>query len=409
MARRTRGEGSIYQRKDGRWTAQYYVDGQKKTNTYSSQAKAKARLLEVNNAIAQGNFSDPGGKTLGQWLDDWLENYAKPAIKLSTYISYETYIRAHIKPSIGDVKLKNMSVDTLQRFLMEKTRAGRADNRKGGLSAKTINNIHKMLHSALQQATENGLISRNYAEGVRPPKVEEHEMRVLNREEQQALIKTCRESKDPASFGIVFTLFTGVRLGELLGLRWTNVDLYNHSFTVKEIFNRLKTFDEDAETATSLERRSTKTRNSKRTIDIIDELYADLLQHKKRQDEIKANFPGYNPDGFVFVSANGNPIDPRTYQDLFHRQIKKAGIADANFHCLRHTFATRAIENGMDILVLSKILGHAQPSTTLNKYGHVLTEHKKESMQKISELYVKLDKNQKCDTEDITNSTIMQL
>ena len=91
----------------------------------------------------------------------------------------------------------------------------------------------------------------------------------------------------------------------------------------------------------------------------------------------------------MFVSANGSPIDPRTYQDLSHRQIKKAGIADANFHCLRHTFATRAIENGMDILVLSKILGHAQPSTTLNKYGHVLTEHKKESMQKISGLYTK--------------------
>lgn len=306
------------------------------------------------------------------------------------------------------MKLKNMSVDTLQRFLMEKTRAGRADNRKGGLSAKTINNIHKMLHSALQQAAENGLISRNYAEGVRPPKVEEHEMRVLNREEQQALIKNCRESKDPASFGIVFTLFTGVRLGELLGLRWTNVDLYNHSFTVKEIFNRLKTFDEDAEAATSLERRSTKTRNSKRTIDIIDELYADLLQHKKRQDEIKANFPGYNPEGFVFISANGSPIDPRTYQDLFHRQIKKAGIADANFHCLRHTFATRAIENGMDILVLSKILGHAQPSTTLNKYGHVLTEHKKESMQKISGLYGKADIKQEDDCE-MNDSAVMQL
>ena len=211
MARRTKGEGSIYQRKDGRWTAQYYIDGEKKTNTYGTQAKAKARLLEVNTALSQGNFSNPGSKSLGQWLDEWLENYAKTSIKLSTYISYETYIRAHIKPSIGNTKLKNLSVDILQRFLMDKTKSGRADNRKGGLPSKTVNNIHKMLHAALQQATENGLISRNYTEGVRPPKKEDHEMRVLNRNEQTALIKACRNTNDPACFGIIFSMFTGIR------------------------------------------------------------------------------------------------------------------------------------------------------------------------------------------------------
>ena len=99
-------------------------------------------------------------------------------------------------------------------------------------------------------------------------------------------------------------------------------------------------------------------------------------------------------------SANGNRYDPRMYQDLFARQVKKAGIEKANFHCLRHTFATRAIENSMDILVLSKILGHAQPSTTLNKYGHVLTEHKKESMQKISGLYVSPESDKEIEEND---------
>lgn len=389
MSRRTRGEGSIYQRRDKRWTCQYYIDGERKTNTYKTQAQARAKLLEVTNAVAQGSYVDSGDQTLGQWLDEWLEDYAKNSIKLSTYISYETYIRAHIKPSIGEVKLKNLSVDVLQKFIVNKSRGGRADNKKGGLSPKTVKNINQMLHVALQQAVENGLLARNFEEGVRPPKVENKEMRVLSRPEQEDLIKTCRQSEEPGSFGIIFTMFTGLRLGELLGLRWDNVDLDKHCFSVKETLNRLKTFDESSESATTLTLRTPKTKNSKRSIDIIDELYADLLEHKRKQDQTIAEYPGYNSKGFVFVQASGTPYDPRTYQDLFKRELKNAGVKDANFHCLRHTFATRAVENGMDILVLSKILGHAMPSTTLNMYGHVLTEHKKESMQKMSSLYTK--------------------
>ncbi|WP_275713628.1 tyrosine-type recombinase/integrase [Caproiciproducens sp. CPB-2] len=200
-------------------------------------------------------------------------------------------------------------------------------------------------------------------------------------------MKVCRESGNPACFGIIFALFTGVRIGELLGLRWNSVDFANHNFSVKVSLNRLKTFDENSPTATTLEPRTPKTKNSKRNIDIIDELYVDLVEHKRQQDEITAEFPGYNPQSYVFVTAEGNRFDPRTFQDLFHREVKAAEIKNANFHCLRHTFATRSIENGMDILVLSKVLGHAKPSTTLNMYGHVLTEHKKDSMQKISSLY----------------------
>ena len=387
MARRTRGEGSIYQRKDKRWTVQYYVNGERKTQTYGAQAKARAKLLEINNALAQGKYSDTGSQTLGQWLEEWLDDYAKDSIKLSTYISYETYIRAHIKPAIGDIKMKDLNVSALQKFLVGLKKTGRADNREGGLAAKTIKNIHQMLHAALKQAVDSNLISQNYAEGAKSPKVVDKEMRVLDRTEQKSLIDACRASKDPASFGIIFTLFTGLRIGELLGLRWINVDLDKHSFSVKETLNRLKTFDKNSATSTTLERRTPKTTNSKRSIDLIDELHADLLEHKVRQDEVAAEFPGYNPEGYVFVSSAGDPIEPRTYQDLFKRELKAAGVADANFHSLRHTFATRAMENGMDILVLSRILGHAKPSTTLNMYGHVLTEHRKESMQKISSLY----------------------
>ena len=169
MARRTKGGGSIYKRKDGRWMAQYYVNGERKTYTDRSKAKVKAKLQEVNSAIAQGKYTDTGSQTLGQWLDEWLDNYAKDSVKLSTYISYETYIRAHIKPTIGNVKMKDLSVSTLQNFLVGLKNSGRTDKQKGGLSAKTIKNIHLMLHASLQQATDNNLIIQNYAEGANHP------------------------------------------------------------------------------------------------------------------------------------------------------------------------------------------------------------------------------------------------
>ena len=155
-----------------------------------------------------------------------------------------------------------------------------------------------------------------------------------------------------------------------------------------ETRNRLPNHDAGIASATSvITARTAKTDSSLRTVYIMDELYQDLVRYRMVQEEIRKQYPGYNREGYVFCQENGAPYEPRTYQDLFKRCVRRAGIQGANFHALRHTFATRALEHGMDIVTLSRILGHASPSITLDKYGHAQEEQKKRSINQMGDIY----------------------
>jgi len=401
MARREKGEGSLYQAKDKSWVYQYQMDGKRKTKRFQRKSDAKAFIDSMNTAeatvqaanVVQALSGVPGAAqrqeviTVGEWMDRWLEKYAKPTVKLSTYSSYEQLIRSHVKPQIGGKYMNTITGEDLQDFFNERRSQGNQKG-KGGLAPKTLTNLRNMMHLAFSQAVSNKLLAENPVESVRLPKAEKKEMRVLNREEQTRLILAARRAPEPAAFGIVFDLFTGLRIGELCGLRWENVDMDSRSFKVCETRNRLPNFDKSVETTTSVKTvKTTKTDNSRRTVYIMDGLYQDLLDYRTIQQSIQRQNPGYNPDGYVFCQENGQPYEPRTYQDLFKRCVRQAGIADANLHALRHTFATRALEQGMDVVTLSRLLGHATPSITLDKYGHALDDHKRTSVEKLGDIY----------------------
>ena len=398
--RREKGEGSLYQAKDKSWVYQYQMDGKRKTKRFQRKADAKAFIDSMNTAeaaaqvatIVQAVSGVPGTVqrqeviTVGEWMDRWLEKYAKPTVKLATYSSYEQLIRSHVKPQIGGKYMNTLTGEELQEFFNERSVSG--NQRGGGLAPKTLTNLRNMMHLAFSQAVRNRMIAENPVEGVRLPKAEKKEMRVLDREEQTRLILAARRAPEPAAFGIIFDLFTSLRIGELCGLRWENVDMNNRSFKVCETRNRLPNFDSSIETTTSVKTvKTTKTDNSRRTVYIMDGLYQDLLDYKKIQESIRRQNPSYNPDGYVFCQENGQPYEPRTYQDLFKRCIRQAGIGDANLHALRHTFATRSLEQGMDVVTLSRLLGHASPSITLDKYGHALNDHKRASVEKLGDIY----------------------
>ena len=389
MARRTKGEGSLYQAADKSWVFQYKVDGKRKTKRFKKKADAKAFLDALSAQMSEEQTSLQSAEilTLGDWMDRWLESYAKPTVKLSTYCSYEQYIRSHIKPQIGALYLNTLRVDDLQDFFNERGQNGNLKG-PGWLSPKTLTNMRNLLHMALDQAVKNKLIKENPIEGVRLPKNVQREMRVLSREEQDRLIKAARQAPEPAAFGIIFDLFTGLRLGELCGLRWKNVDMEQGLFRVCETRNRLPNHDDSIVASTTVETvSSTKTDHSRRTVYLLDELFQDLKYYKEIQDSIAAEYPGYNREGYVFCQENGQPYEPRTYQDLFKRCVRQAGIKDTNFHALRHTFATRSLEQGMDVVTLSRLLGHANPSITMDKYGHALDDHKRASIGKLDGLY----------------------
>ena len=389
MARREKGEGSLYQTKGKTWVYQYKQDGKRKTKRFQRKADAKAYIDSIQAAAIEQTASGAAQEplTIGDWMDRWLEKYAKPSIKLSTYCSYELYIRAHIKPQIGHKYMNTLTSEDLQDFFNERGAKGNM-SKPGGLAPKTLTNMRNMMHLAFSQAVKNGIIVSNLVETVRLPKAVKQEMRVLSREEQQRLITAARMAPEPAAFGIIFDLFTGLRIGELCGFRWENVDLEHRSFKVCEIRTRLPNFDDSIKTSTSVvTRNTTKTDNSRRTVYIMDGLYQDFLRYHDIQMSIWEQYPMYNPEGYVFCQENGQPYEGRTYQDLFWRCVRRAGIAHANLHSLRHTFATRCMEEGMDIVTLSRLLGHATPSITLDKYGHALSDHQKKSVEKLNVIY----------------------
>lgn len=382
--------GTLYQTPDKRWVYQYRENGKRKTKRFrlKSEAMAFIRSLELVRADTPN-----GVKQLSEWMDEWLELYAKPTVKPATYCSYEQLIRGHIKPQIGSLYMNTLTTEDMQRFFLERSEHGNLKT-NGPLSPKTLANLRNLMHLAFDQAVWCGVISANPVCHVKLPKARKTEMRVLTREEQDRLIWAAQRAPEPAAFGIIFDLFTGLRIGELCALQWKNVYPATHSFKICATRNRLPNFDDSIKTSTSVKTvDSPKTDNSLRVVYILDSLWADFEEYRNTQFAIMRRYPGYNPEEYVFCQENGDPYEPRTFQDLFKRCVRQAGIRDANFHALRHTFATRSLEQGMDVVTLSRLLGHASPSITLDKYGHALDDQKKRSVEKLSEIYCPMGKN----------------
>ena len=365
-----------------------YTVGDKRCAIYgSSFEEVRIQLTDTLSKINQGIHIAPTGYTVSQWLREWLFTYALPTVKQSTYISYESYVRIHLEPVLGTNRLTTLTVELLQRFFNQK---------KQSLSPKSLRNIYNMLHNCLDQAVTNGYLSRNPLLGVKLPQVTKKEILILTQEEQNALHMAAQESHTIATFGIIFTLSTGIRMGEMLGLQWGDVDYTNHTIRIRRTVGRLQKVDESGKLipktagvpTTEIVARSPKSATAQRTIPLFSQVWNDLMTYyKKQQTLLHTQGIPLTPTTPIFSTSLGIVYEPRTYEDLFKRTLSEAGVPDINFHALRHTFATRALEAGMDIKVLSSILGHAQASTTLNLYAHALPDHKRQSMEKMSSFY----------------------
>ena len=391
--KKANGEGSISKRSDGRYMARYTVNGKRRAIYGSTHEEVRVKLNEVLNDIAKGTYIAPQKDTVGMWLKEWLVTYALPTVKQSTYISYEGYVRIHLEPELGNVKLTALTTEQIQRFFNKKYRGYQG---KKGLSPKTLKNMYNMFNATLEQAVINHRLIRNPLRGVKLPSVTKKEIDILSAEEQALLHSAASSSAELPAFGIIFTLSTGVRLGELIGFQWGDINMKKHSIRVRRTVGRLQKVDEDGnlvakepgKATTEIVIRSPKSITSQREIPLFDELWDGLMAYRNRQYEMFDAFGiDFNGSTHIFCMPTGKVYDPRTYEDLFKRTLKAADLPDINFHALRHTFATRALEAGMDIKVLSSILGHAQASTTLNLYAHALPDHKRDSMEKMRSFY----------------------
>lgn len=391
--KKANGEGSISKRSDGRYMARYTVNGKRRAIYGATHEEVRVKLNEVLNDIAKATYIAPQKDTVGMWLKEWLVTYALPTVKQSTYISYEGYVRIHLGPELGNVKLTALTTEQIQRFFNKKYRGYQG---KKGLSPKTLKNMYNMFNATLEQAMINNRLIRNPLRGVKLPSVTKKEIDILSAEEQALLQKAASSSAELPAFGVIFTLSTGVRLGELIGFQWGDINVKKHSIRVRRTVGRLQKVDEDGnlvakepgKATTEILIRSPKSITSQREIPLFDELWDGLMEYRNRQYEMFDAFGiDFNSNTHIFCMPTGKVYDPRTYEDLFKRTLKAADLPGINFHALRHTFATRALEAGMDIKVLSSILGHAQASTTLNLYAHALPDHKRDSMEKMRSFY----------------------
>lgn len=382
---------SSYQRKDGRWEAQSYygtdeITGKRKkiTKYGATEKEAVGKVRDALAEIKNGTYVEPNKMTVSKWFKEWLEIYAKPNVKQSTYVNYRTHIESRIIPAIGNLKLQRLRVDILQKFFNEQAESGSLIKESEPLSPKTVRNLYTMMQTALQQAYLNELIPKKYIDSVKIPSAKQKEMRVLTRDEHKRLLSEIQRSEERYRAGILICLGTGIRVGELCGLRWEDFDEENKLLKIRRTLNRLPSMDK-SKGKTEIVIDSPKSDKSIRNIPLPDYVIEFIKGHRERcaKEKIQAG-TAYNDSNHIICNELGHYVEPRTIQDTFKRIAKAAGIENVSMHCLRHTFATRAVESDVDIKTLSVILGHADATITINRYAHALEEQKRLAMDKVS-------------------------
>ena len=369
--KRANGEGSIRKRKDGRWEGRYTaghdpITGKQifKNVLGKTQAEVKEKLKKALLEAGQVDIAKAGKYTVGTWMDEWFENVAKIKVRPSSHQTYRGYIDNHIKPNIGNIplgKLTTMDLQKLYRKLLTKGRVERIESKEQpkGLSAKTVRNINQVISSAMDLAVAQKIILNNPTDSCELPKVEHQEMQTIPAEQLQAFLREARASGVYEMYYI--ELATGLRRGELLGLKWSDIDWKNGIIKVRRQVARVDGKIVEA---------PLKTKNSYRAVTISPQAIEVLKQQKEKTN-----------DQYVFPSPNGGPISPDSVRHMLHRVLERAGIPKVRFHDLRHTFATIALQNGVDIKTVSGMLGHFSAGFTLDTYAHVTTSAQKEAAQ----------------------------
>lgn len=351
---------------------------QQRRGGFRTRDEAQDALNEVLSARRTGTYVEPSRVTVRDYLTEWLGGM-RAQVRPSTLSSYEMNLREHVLPTLGDEKLQQLSPDQLNALYAQLSESGRRDGQ--GLAPKSVRNIHTTLRKALEDAVDAGRVARNVAALARPPKVragDRAEMQTWSPDELRAFLEHVADDDLFAAWHTAAN--TGLRRGEVLGLRWRDVDLDHGRAAIRQTVVSV-----DYEIQFS----APKTQRGKRVVALDAATVAILRAHRRAQAETRMAFAGhYAGHGLVFARPDGSPIHPQVLSDRFDRLVQSARLPRIRFHDLRHTHATIALQAGVHPKVVSERLGHSTVAFTLDVYSHAVPHMQAEAAAQVASLVV---------------------
>ena len=368
---RGHGEGSIFYRRDRKqWVAQISLENGRTKQVYCKKREEAADVLqEMLYEQKQGILATGVKQTLGQYLEFWLENVQKPAIRINHYINTRTIMNLHILPVLGRVQLQQLTAQQVQSLYAQKLSEGK--------SAKTIHHIHGILHKALAQAARWRLVARNVCDVVELPRLRRYEYQTLTKEQAQRLLEAAKGHRFEVLLALALT--TGMRHGELLGLHWQDINFDNGTLQVRRSVSRVR--------GQGYKEFEPKTTRSMRLLTLPQFILEMLKDHRTHQEEAqRAAATAGRDQGLVFCNKYGSYLRPDRVRKQFQKLLADAGLPHMRFHDLRHSAATILMSMGVPAKVVQEILGHANISMTLGIYSHVLPGMQDDAMGKWDDL-----------------------
>ncbi len=376
MVRRGRNEGSISKRSDGRWEARLTLaDGKRKSFYGKTRKEVAAKLRDALADQAKGLTIAPEKMTVTRYLEQWLADIAQ-RVDPSTHIKYSLHVHQYLSPGLGKLRLSQLSAADVQRLYTDLA---------AHLSPTTIRLTHTTLHGALDQALRLELVQQNVSERVTLPRVVKREMQPLSEAEANQFLEACAGHPDEALFALAIT--TGMRQGELLGLRWQDVNLDKAELTVVMALQEYR----GTTRRKSFRLAEPKTAHSRRRIALSKDVALPALRaHRARQMEGRLVIgPDWQDQGLVFPDGFGEIRMPQTVYYQFKKLLKKAGLPAIRFHDLRHTAATILLLRGVNVKLVSEMLGHADIALTLRVYGHLLPHTHEQAAAMMDEVFAR--------------------
>lgn len=338
------------------------ITGKRLTRYHSfkgTKREAEAELVRLKSAADRGEYIDAAKTTVSQFLDRWERDWATINVSPKTVERYNELLRLHVRPHLGAVRIQKLLPVNLAELYAKLLREGRGES---GLSARTVGHVHRVLHKALRVATEWAVIGRNPSDVAKPPKVEVADVETLSEQQVRMLLPSLRDQ--PIYRFTMLALATGMRRGELLALRWRDVDLDSAILRVEQSLEQTKA---------GLRFKPPKTKHGKRVIALPGSVLSELRDQWKEQQENRLRLGlGKAPDdALVFPNWDGSPRSPNAVTKQWAATIARLRLPRVSLHALRHTHASQLIESGMDVLTISRRLGHGSPTITLSVYGHM--------------------------------------